>query len=395
MGWRLAVGVSVMWVALAFLGDGLATLVLPAILAATPDAATTIGLISFAGLGAAVLVQPIAGTLSDAWRGHVDRRRFIAVAALATIVALGSLAAAQSIAAIAGAFILTMLAASTLQAGQQTLIPEHVRSTSRGRAASLKTAFDIGGAFVAFLVLGVVLESGGVPVANLGTALVLVAAAALMAVFVPSSGRGTHGATTRADHVRRRIPDGFWPLVIARFLFLVGIYVVGRFLLLLVAERLAIPGERAVAETGGLLALFTLTTAAVALLIGPALDRAGRRRVAVVGGLVGGAGVASFLVPGGLVGVVIAGTLMSVGTAAFTTANWAALTDVSPAGDAGRLMGLANLGTGGAAALAGLAGPSIDAWGFAPALLAATAAIVLSLAPIARSPRLRPVEALT
>lgn len=31
MGWRLAVGVSVMWIALAFLGDGLASLVLPAI----------------------------------------------------------------------------------------------------------------------------------------------------------------------------------------------------------------------------------------------------------------------------------------------------------------------------------------------------------------------------
>jgi hypothetical protein len=33
MGWRLAVGVSVMCVALAFLGDGLASLVLPAVVA--------------------------------------------------------------------------------------------------------------------------------------------------------------------------------------------------------------------------------------------------------------------------------------------------------------------------------------------------------------------------
>ncbi|HET9083822.1 MAG TPA: hypothetical protein VFN41_05405 [Candidatus Limnocylindrales bacterium] len=55
MGWRLAVGVTVMWVALAFLGDGLASLVLPALLASNPDRATAIGLISFAGLGLAVM----------------------------------------------------------------------------------------------------------------------------------------------------------------------------------------------------------------------------------------------------------------------------------------------------------------------------------------------------
>jgi len=264
---------------------------------------------------------------------------------------------------------------------------------NRGRAASLKTAFDIGGAFVAFLVLGLALESGGVPLANLVTALVLAGALAVVIALVPASRRRRVRVEPRDDRIRARIPDGFWSLVVARFLFLFGIYAVGRFLLLLVADRLGIPAERAVAETGGLLALFTLTTAAVALLIGPAVDRSGRRRLAVAGAIVGAAGVAAFLVPAGLVAVLIAGTLMSVGTAAFTTANWAALTDIAPAEDAGRLMGLANLGTGGAAAMAGLLGPSIDAWGFAPALLVATVAITSSLLPIARSPRLHRVEA--
>ena len=60
--------------------------------------------------------------------------------------------------------------------------------------------------------------------------------------------------------------------------------------------------------------------------------------------------------------------------------------------DAGRLMGLANIGTGGAAAAAGLVGPLIDAWGFSPALLAATLAILLSLLPLARSHPVRTME---
>jgi MFS family permease len=179
-------------------------------------------------------------------------------------------------------------------------------------------------------------------------------------------------------------PSGFWPLVLSRFLFLLGIYVVGRFMLLLVAVRLDVPAASAAAETGGILATFTLLTAVTALSFGPLVDRLGRRRVMVAGVLLAAVGTASFLPDVGLYGVLIAGGLMSVGTAAFATANWAALTDLSPPQDAGRLMGLANLGTGGAAACAGLVGPSIDTWGFTPALVFATTAVVVALAPVAR-----------
>ena len=54
-------------------------------------------------------------------------------------------------------------------------------------------------------------------------------------------------------------------------------------------------------------------------------------------------------------------------------------------------MGLANIGAGGAAACAGLLGPAIDTWGFAPALVLAvgsTLGALLPLARIARVPRL-------
>jgi MFS family permease len=394
MGWRLAVGISVMWVALAFVGDGLASLVLPALLASNADTATAIGLISFVGLGLAVAAQPIAGSLSDRWRDGLDRRWFIALLVVPTILGLVALAAARSVPAVAVAFIVVVVAASGVQAGQQTLIPEAVPSGQRGRAASLKTAFDIGGAFVAFVVLGAVLEAGGVAAAAAVTAIVVVGGLAVMTVTVAPCVPATRAPKVpRPDASRpRAIPIGFWELVASRFLFLFGIYAVGRFLLLLVADRVAVPADTAVAETGGLLALFTLTTAGAALALGPAVDRIGRRRLAVVGAATGAAGVALFVAPAGLAGVIVAGTLMSIGTAAFSTANWAALTDLAPPADAGRLMGLANVGTGGAAAAAGLVGPVIDAWGFAPALLVATVATVLSLVPIARSHPLRHMQ---
>jgi MFS family permease len=191
------------------------------------------------------------------------------------------------------------------------------------------------------------------------------------------------------------VPGGFWQLILARFLFLFGVYAVGRFLLLLVADRLAVPAASAATETGGLLALFTLITAAAALVLGRFIDQLGRRRVMAGGALLAAAGTALFVPEVGLAGVVLAGTLMSIGTAAFASANWAAVTDLSPAVDSGRLLGLANFGTGGAAAVAGLLGPSIDLWGFTPALVFATLGMVAALVPLARPIRTSRLEPTT
>ena len=51
-------------------------------------------------------------------------------------------------------------------------------------------------------------------------------------------------------------------------------------------------------------------------------------------------------------------------------------------------MGIANLGTGGAAACAGLLGPLIDRGGFTPAIVLAVLATLAALAPVgATAPR--------
>lgn len=55
------------------------------------------------------------------------------------------------------------------------------------------------------------------------------------------------------------------------------------------------------------------------------------------------------------------GVLTALGSAAFNAASWAALTDLTASADTGRLLGLANFGTAGAAAAAGAFGLMIDA----------------------------------
>jgi MFS family permease len=137
---RLALGISAGWIPLAFLFDGLTVLVLPFRISGDRQEATLIGVISFVGLGAALAIQPIAGTLSDRLRYRLGRRAFMALAAAPAIGGLWLLTGAATIPVLALGYLIVQVAASAIQAAQQTLIPEHVPPAFRGRAAGMKTA---------------------------------------------------------------------------------------------------------------------------------------------------------------------------------------------------------------------------------------------------------------
>src|SRR5215210_6727120 len=78
---RLLLGISIFWLALSLLFDGLNTLVLPnqlLILAGdrgnAMGKATVLGLLTFVGLLAGMIVQPMAGAWSDRMRPRWGRR---------------------------------------------------------------------------------------------------------------------------------------------------------------------------------------------------------------------------------------------------------------------------------------------------------------------------------
>src|SRR5215207_1920699 len=65
---RLLFGISIFWLALSVLFDGINTLVLPlqlGVLAGQNNQATLLGFLTFFGLLAGALIQPIAGSFSD------------------------------------------------------------------------------------------------------------------------------------------------------------------------------------------------------------------------------------------------------------------------------------------------------------------------------------------
>jgi MFS family permease len=379
---RLALGISVLWIPLAFLFDGVTVLLLPVKVGSGTDPASTIGLISFAGLGAALLVQPIAGLITDRLRRRLDRRSFAVLIVLPIIAGMWLFAGATAVLVVAAAYLVVQVSASALQSVQQTWIPEHVDPSVRGRAAGLKTAFDLGGAFLAFGSLGVLLAAGDAVPAVVAITVLLIVSLVVVVLLVPATRGDAMGPAPGIAPTS--LPTGFRRLVLARFLFLLGTYGIGRFLLLISADRMGIDPARAADETGGLLALFTLVGAVAAVPFGAIADRLGRVPVMRLGILLSAVGIAAFLPAAGVWGILIGGTTMSLGTAAFVTANWAATTRLVPPERSGRLMAIANFGTGGAAACVGLLGPLIDWGGFTPAILLGTIATLAALAPLTR-----------
>src|SRR5690349_203054 len=77
---RLLTGISVLWLPMGMLFDGLTTLLLPAyLLALTQEAtrATVLGMLTFSGLIIGMIIQPIAGGFSDYLYPRWGRRGMI------------------------------------------------------------------------------------------------------------------------------------------------------------------------------------------------------------------------------------------------------------------------------------------------------------------------------
>jgi MFS family permease len=111
-----------------------------------------------------------------------------------------------------------------------------------------------------------------------------------------------------------------------------------------------------------LLAGLALVMVVAAVPAGRAADRYGRLPLMVLGSVLSAAGVLMLIWAQSAGQILLFGGLMGLGSAAFAGANWALTADLVPEGEGGRFFALANFGTAGATAAAGLFGPLVD-WG--------------------------------
>src|SRR5215207_10337072 len=230
---RLLFGISIFWLALSVLSDGVNTLILPlqlGMLASQNNQATLLGLLTFFGLLAGALVQPIAGAFSDRLQPLLGRKGFIGIGLILSLASLFIFAAFQSILGIMAGYLAIQVSASIAQAGQQGLIPDLVKENRRGLASGLKGFMDLTGAMLGFVILGQLLGSGRSLLAIGLIGAILVFAYLLTALLTPED-KPTKGGSDRIDipplaklfHLDFSHPTAFLRLILARFLFLLGI----------------------------------------------------------------------------------------------------------------------------------------------------------------------------
>lgn len=366
-GFRFALRLNAFALVLTAVWTPLNTLLLPGIvepLAPSTLRGTALGALTLVGVGVAVLVQPLAGAFNDS-QGSANRRRAaMAWPAVAGALLIPALWFAPSFVPLLAVYLALQCALNVAQAAFQALIPEQVEDQGRALASGVKTALDVGGNALGLALAGAIVVLGGPE----GLVLALLAAlclggAALAWYTVPPT-------PDRFPRPRRDLRPGtvFAPLfsgpaefrlgVLMRFLFLLGLYPVQRFLLYYLEDRFDI--EDPLAGAAGAIILGILVAAAGGLLAGFLDPRVGTKRVLVattVAGAVGLAGLAGapsplFAGAGGLVLAFAAG--------GFQAANWGMLARDLPEKEGARYFGLVNAATAGASAIAGAFGPLVD-----------------------------------
>ena len=122
-----------MWIPFSMLSDGLSSLLLPQMLLSIADPAgksTALGLITFVGLLAGMLIQPVAGAFSDGVRPRWGRRGMIWSGILLILAALTFFGAAWGLMGVVIGFLLIQVTTSVTQAAQQ---PASAQSTPNQR----------------------------------------------------------------------------------------------------------------------------------------------------------------------------------------------------------------------------------------------------------------------
>lgn len=359
------------WFGLAFLWNGMHSIILPAILLAfVPDALknTYLGAMTFAGLFMAMLIQPISGALSDSSGAAWGRRRpWIVIGAVGTFISLLILGAAQTYMMLAFSYLLLQSLSNVAHGPLQGLIPDLVPREKRGSASGVKNLLDIGGLLAGVLVAGYFVDRGE-------SRLALVAIIAVMtgALLVTLFGVREQPAKPAAvpllalvkaamRHVYRldygRYSAYAW-LLASRFLVLAGIYAIQGFAQYFIRDVLKSPNPAG--ATAQLMAIIGIGTAALVYPAGYASDRMGRKTFNVLSAVTCAVGILLLLVVRSYTQLLVVGGILGIGLGSFLSINWALATDLVPANEAGHYLGLSNLATAGAAAASRLGGPVID-----------------------------------
>jgi MFS family permease len=333
---------------------------------------TYLGLLTFAGLLIAIIIQPVIGAISDRSGFRWGRRRpfILAGCTVAIVFLLGT----GLVGGYAGLFILWCLTQSSLNTAQgpfQAFIPDLAPENKRGLASGVKNLLEIAGGVALLQLTGSLMSNYSSTDGSrwlwfsLG-ALALVLAATLLITVLTVREKPAQGGLSRPDittlyesfRINLKSSPGFVKFLLSRLLFVMSLTTLQSFALYYFQDVVGMANPAGV--TADLITAVGIAMLVVVYPAGRFSDRIGRQPILVACGLLGAAGITLIYFFHGYEMILFAGSLIGIAAGAFLSTNWALATDLIPREEAGRYLGLANLASAGGGALARLIGPVID-----------------------------------
>ena len=352
-----------------------------------PHKVANLAIISTLTFVVTLLTQPIIGTFSDRTRSRMGRRAPWMVIGAAVggllLIGMGSL---SSVIWIGLFYVVVQLSFNALQGPFTAIVPDRFPPARRGIASAMFGIGTTAGITIGILVSGQLAAHLGIAYAGFG---IVVIVAALLFVLLNRDYSSKDAPVERLTFRTflagfwispRKHPDFAWAFA-ARFLFILGYFVVFAFQLYLLTDYVGLK-LGAADQAIGALALASLATTVISVVIGGMWsDRIGRRKVFVYAASVFVAlGLAVPLLLPSVAGMLIMSAVSGIGFGLYTATDTALMTQVLPkdGATAGKDLGILNIATNMPQALsAAVAGVLIGSLGYPALFVFGMIAVVL------------------
>lgn len=399
-----------------------------------------LGTIRLVSLMVALLVQALAGALSDRSNSRFGKRRpFIAVSGVLEIlvfILIGVIASTldgmAGYYALFAAIVFSMISSNIGHGAMQGLIPDLVPHEKRGRYSAIKAFFELplplivvsftisrmigaGDLWAAIITVCVVillatilsmfiretpLKEKAPPVdwRSIGRLLIMTLAFSAIILLVGWGVRilmprlqnlpsvqsvvliGIAGVVgmviaivfgvflsvriSLGEQARQRPAFTWW--VINRLAFLVGVNNLSGFVLYFIQERFPqYPGAAAAAPTAQLMLAVGVAILLISIPAGWLTDKFGKKPLILLSGIMAALGTLLVIISANMTLIYVGGILIGLASGIFFAANWALGTELVPAVESGKWLGISNLAGAGAGAVgAFIGGPIGDGAGY-------------------------------
>lgn len=367
--------INIFGFAINVLWNPMSTIILPIMVLYFVDESqknTYLGLITLVGIILAIIVQPIAGAVSDR-SGFIwgKRRPYILIGSILLVLLLPALVWASSLVILLLIYCLLQIASNIANGPWNGFIPDLVPENKRGLASGVKGILEVLGAIIGIQLIGYLMserffaEESTKLFLSLGVIAIIIVGAMLVTVLTVKERPGTPGQKIpwlpilyQTFKINVKAKRDFIYFLVSRLLFLIPLFVLRTFGLYIFKDVAEVADP--VATIADLTVVLGICLLIAVLPMGYIADRVGRRPIVAASGFLGIVGFVILFFFQTHTYIMIGGALIGLANGAFMSANWALATDLVEKGDEARFLGLTNLATGGAALIATFAGPVLD-----------------------------------